>query len=127
MTLGAKVLVAEDNEKLQAIARRAFEKKGYIVTQAFNGAELTRAIALSLPDIIVLDVGMPDADGRDLLSSLKKDPRTTAIPVVIWSGRDTDSDRRIALDLGAEDYVEKGPASTLVAKIERVLLRIRER
>ncbi len=127
MTAGAKILVAEDNEKLQALAKRAFEKEGFVVTQAFNGVDFAREMAASLPDIIVLDVAMPDADGRDLLAALKKDRRTATIPVVVWSGRDADSDRRIALELGAEDYVEKGPPSTLVSKIERVLLRIRDR
>lgn len=125
MTAGAEVLVAEDNEELQALAKRAFQKKGFVVRQAFNGADMMREIGLSVPDIIVLDVSMPDADGRDLLSALKKDRRTAGIPVVVWSGRDADSDRRIALELGAEDYIEKGPASTLVAKVERVLLRIK--
>ncbi len=78
------------------------------------------------PDLIVLDIALPDVDGRDLLAALKKDARTNSIPVVVWSGRFADSDRRIALDLGAEDYVEKGPPSALVSKIERVLLRISE-
>jgi CheY-like chemotaxis protein len=78
------------------------------------------------PDLIVLDIHFPDADGRDVLSRLKADPRTTTIPVVVWSGRDPQSDRRIALDLGAEDYVEKRDPSTLLPKIERVLLRLRE-
>jgi DNA-binding response OmpR family regulator len=73
-----------------------------------------------------LDVGLPDGDGRDLLALLKKDPKTAAIPVVVWSGRDSESERRIALDLGAEDYVEKGLPSALVAKVERVLFRVRE-
>ena len=61
---------------------------------------------------------------RDLLANLKKDPKTAHIPVVVWSGRDAESDRRIAIGLGAEDHVEKGPASELVRKIERLLLRL---
>jgi CheY-like chemotaxis protein len=125
MTAGARILVADDNRELQALLKRALEREGYAVTQVFNGTEITQAIAQDpLPDLVVLDVTLPDADGRDLLAGLKRDPKTATIPVVVRSGRDADSDRRIALELGAEDYVEKGPPSTLVPKIERILLRL---
>lgn len=125
MSAGARILVAEDNEVLQKLVKRSFEREGYVVVQAFSGAELAREVALATPDLIVLDVTLPDADGRDLLAKLKKDPETASIPVIVWSGRDAGSDRRISLELGAEDYVEKGPPSTLVGKIERLLLRLR--
>jgi len=60
-----------------------------------------------------------------VLAQLKAEPRTTAIPVLVWSGRhDLDSERRIAISLGAEDYVEKTDAQLLMRKIERLLLRI---
>jgi two-component system, OmpR family, KDP operon response regulator KdpE len=125
MAQGATILVAEDNEVLQRLVKQTLECAGYIVVQAFSGAELNREVERAAPDLIVLDIGLPDADGRDILARLKKDPKTTGIPVVVWSGRDTPSDRRIALELGAEDYVEKGPPSRLVGKIERLLLRLR--
>ena len=121
------ILVVEDNEKLLALLRRALEHEGYRVTPAPSGAEMMKQLRLATPDLIVLDVGLPDMDGRDLLASLKKDPQTLSIPVIVWSGREPGSDRRIVLDLGAEDYVEKGPPSVLVPKIERILLRISER
>jgi two-component system KDP operon response regulator KdpE len=122
-----KILVVEDNEQLLALLRRALEHEGYEVIAASGGVELMTLVYSSKPDLIVLDVGLPDVDGRDLLASLKKDPKTVSIPVIVWSGRDPDTTRRVVLDLGAEDYVEKGPPSTLVPKIERVLLRISER
>jgi len=125
MSAGARILVAEDNEVLQKLVKRAFEREGYVVVPALTAAEMLAEVAREKPDLIVLDVGLPDGDGRDLLAMLKKESRTRAIPVVVWSGRDTESDRRIALELGAEDYVEKGPASALVSKIERLLLRLR--
>jgi CheY-like chemotaxis protein len=127
MTEGARILVAEDNVKLQELVKRALERDGYRVAQALNGAELARSVLQTKPDLIVLDVTLPDADGRDLLSMLKRDPRTAPIPVVVWSGRDPGSDRQIALDLGAEDFVEKGAPSELVGKIERILFRLSER
>lgn len=123
---GAKILVVEDNEQMLALLRRVLERAGYEVIAASSGMELMKLVYSSNPDLIVLDVGLPDVDGRDLLAALKKDPKTFSIPVIVWSDRDPDTTRRVVLDLGAEDYVEKGPPSTLVSKIERVLLRISE-
>jgi DNA-binding response OmpR family regulator len=123
---GAKILVVEDNEQLLALLRRALVREGYEVIAASSGLDLMELVYGSRPDLIVLDVGLPGVDGRDLLASLKKDPKTFSIPIIVWSGRDPDTTRRVVLDLGAEDYVEKGPPSTLVPKIERVLLRISE-
>jgi two-component system, OmpR family, KDP operon response regulator KdpE len=124
---GAKILVVEDNELLLALLRRALEQEGYEVIPAPSGLEMMKVLYASKPDLVVLDVGLPDVDGRDLLAALKKDPRTFTIPVLVWSGSSAESDRRIALDLGAEDYVQKGPPSALVPKIQRVLYRLSER
>jgi CheY-like chemotaxis protein len=121
-----KVLIADDNAALQRIVKRLFEREGYLVIQLPDTVGLVEQAATAQPDVIVLDVGFPNADGRDLLSTLKRDPRTREIPVLVWSGQDADSQRRIALDLGAEDFVEKGSADELVTKIERLLFRLRE-
>lgn len=120
-------MVVEDHELLLSLLRRALEREGYEVIAATSGVEMMKRLYLAKPDLIVLDVELPDVDGRELLSALKKDPRTFAIPVVVWSGRDPTTHRRVVLELGAEDYVEKGPPSALVPKIENVLLRISER
>jgi len=121
-----KLLIADDNAALQRIVKRLLEKQGYLVMQLPDTVGLVEQAAASRPDLIVLDVGFPNADGRDMLSSLKRDARTKEIPVLVWSGQDADSQRRIALNLGAEDFVEKGTADELVSKIQRLLLRLRE-
>ena len=127
MSQGARVLVVDDDELLQELVKIALEGEGYAVLQAFDGAGMKQVLASVKPDLIVLDVLLPDADGRDLLAKLKKDPKTSGIPVLLWTGRYPDSDREIALDLGAEEFFEKGPADELVTKIERILLRISDR
>src|SRR3982751_2445421 len=106
---GAKILVVEDNENMLALLRRVLERAGYEVIAASSGIELMKLVHSSNPELIVLDVGLPDVDGRDLLAVLKKDPKTFSIPVIVWSDRDPDTTRRVVLELGAEDYVEKGP------------------
>jgi two-component system KDP operon response regulator KdpE len=123
---GIKVLIADDNAALQRIVKRLLEREGYFVIQLSDPLGLVEHAAAAQPDVIVLDVGFPNADGRDMLSSLKRNARTERIPVLVWSGQDPDSQRRIALDLGAEDFIEKGTANELVSKIERLLFRLRE-
>lgn len=123
---GRRLLFADDDPSVQRALKRVAEKNGFEAVPVLVGSDVYEAAVEQLPDLIVLDIHFPDADGRDVLSRLKGDPRTRAIPVVVWSGRDPQSDRRTALDLGAEDYVEKRDASTLMPKIERVLLRLRD-
>jgi len=120
-----RILLADDNRALQEVVRRVAERRGHHIIQATSGA-LTLSIALETqPDVIVLDMDFPDADGRDVLKKLKAEPRTAHIPVVVWSGRNGhDSDSRISLDLGAEAFLEKNDAQLLLQKIERVLLRL---
>jgi len=121
-----RILLVDDNEAIQAVVGRVAAKRGHQVIPALTGtAALGTAIA-SQPDIIVLDMGLPDADGRDVLNRLKADKRTAHIPIIVWSGREGESDSRISLSLGAEDYVEKTDPVLLIRKLERVLLRLDE-
>lgn len=124
MITGRRILFADDDPAVQRALGRLAEKSGFEVVPVLAGADVCHAALVEKPDLIVLDIHFPDADGRDVLSRLKADPVTANIPVLVWSGRDPQSDRRIALDLGAEDYVEKRDPSTLLPKIERVLLRL---
>ena len=122
---GWRILLVDDDEAIQTLVSRVAEKRGHQIIRVTEGvAALATAIEVQ-PDVIVLDIQFPDADGRDVLSRLKADSRTAHIPVVVWSGRTGhDSDRRISLDLGAEDYVEKDDAQMLLQKLDRVLLRL---
>ena len=126
MSQGRRILFADDDPSVQRALQRLAGQYGFELQPVMAGADVYQTVLASKPDLIVLDIHFPDADGRDVLAQLKADQRTSSIPVVVWSGRDPQSDRRIALDLGAEDYVEKRDPSTLLPKIERVLLRLRE-
>jgi DNA-binding response OmpR family regulator len=120
-----RILLADDNTAIQEVVRRTAERAGHEIIQATTGAAALEMAIEKQPDIIVLDMEFPGEDGRDVLSKLKADARTARIPVLVWSGRDgRESDSRISLDLGAEDYVEKHDALLLIRKIERVLLRL---
>lgn len=119
-----QILLADTDPEVQTAVERMSQRHGIRILTASTGAEVKK-VALEQPlDLIVLEVALPDADGRDILAHLKRDARTKQIPVLLWSTRDPESDRRIALDLGAEDYVEKGDAQLLFTKIQRLLLRL---
>jgi CheY-like chemotaxis protein len=119
------ILLADDDEVVQAAVTAAATKYGHRVVRATSGAATVEVAASAQPDVVVLDIQFPDADGRDVLAKLKADPRTAHIPVIVWSGRSSnESDSRIALELGAEDFVEKSDGEFLILKLERVLLRL---
>ncbi|MEI9938816.1 MAG: response regulator [Pseudomonadota bacterium] len=124
---GWRVLLADDDAIVQEVVRCAAERAGHQVIAATTGAQALELAITTQPDLIVLDIEFPDADGRDVLAKLKAEGRTAHIPVLVWSGRKVnDSDSRIALALGAEDYVEKNDVELLIRKLERVLLRFDE-
>lgn len=131
-----KILLADRNPSVQRVVQQAAEQRGHVLLQATSAAATLILASETQPDLIVLDLAFTDADGRDVLRQLKTRGDTANIPVVVWSGREGhESDSRISLDLGAEDYVEKdelGPhlkvakddAHLLLLKLERVLLRL---
>jgi DNA-binding response OmpR family regulator len=126
MIEGRQILLADDDEQVQRAVTRVAEKHGCNVIHVTTGGDVVRRAVETRPELIVLDISFPDADGRDILKALKADARTTEIAVLVWSGgsRDAESDRKIALSLGAEDYVEKTDAQNLLRKIQRVLQRL---
>ena len=120
-----RILLADDDPQVQRAVRHVATQYGHEIIAVTAGTAVCEVATRLLPDLIVLDVTFPDADGRDLLRQLKACPETKKIPVLVWSARlDRESESRIALSLGAEDYVEKSDAQLLMRKIERVLFRL---
>jgi DNA-binding response OmpR family regulator len=103
-----RVLVVDDDEAVRRLLGRAASKAGVAILVSSNGRGVVDFAVSEGPDLILLDMRMPSADGRDILSSLKRDERTAGIPVFIYSGNYTEDDRRVAFDLGADDFFEKG-------------------
>lgn len=116
------ILIADSDAALLKRVTSLVRSEGYEVITMANGASVIATARQRHPAIIVLDVELTDIDGRDLLQAIKRDPELTEIPVLMWSGRDYDSDRRIALELGAADYVPKSDSIMLMPKVARVLL-----
>ena len=101
---GHRVLVVDDEPQIQRFLHVALTAAGYEVIAAETGAQALRMAVTSAPDLIVLDLGLPDRDGKDVLRDIRTFSQT---PVIILSARDRESEKIEALDLGADDYVEK--------------------
>ena len=101
---GPRVLVVDDEPQILRFLTVALKAAGYDILTAPTGAETLRLAATQAPDLIVLDLGLPDGDGKDVLRKLRQ---FSDVPVIILSARDRETDKIEALDLGADDYVEK--------------------
>jgi len=116
---GLRVLVVDDEPQILRFLRPALEASGYQVLHAATGREALRVIANFTPDIIVLDLGLPDLDGKEVLAEARK---FTSAPILVLSARDREAEKIAALDLGADDYVEKPFAiGELLARLRAAL------
>jgi two-component system, OmpR family, response regulator len=121
----ARVLVVDDEATIRDLLAGALRFAGFEVETAASGAEAVRAAVSSRPDLILLDVMMPDGDGFEVASRLRASPG--GIPVVFLTARDEVADRVAGLNLGADDYVTK-PFSLeeVLARVRAVLKRARQ-
>ena len=123
-----RILVVDDDVEVQRSIERAARAAGYEVMQALDGAAGLALATEQRFDLIVLDIAMPASDGRDVLNSLKQNPVTADVPVLLCSGRNQLDDRRVGYELGAEDFVEKPFAAVLLMRrIGRMIEKARER
>lgn len=118
-----RVLIAEDDALLGAAVQRALSRVGYAVDWVHTGAHFAMSLATHDYDFVVLDLGLPDASGEDLLQSVRlKNP---GLPVIIITARGAVDDRVSLLDLGADDYLVKPfDLEELTARMRTVLRRI---
>ncbi|SIR35828.1 two-component system, OmpR family, KDP operon response regulator KdpE [Rhizobium sp. RU20A] len=100
----SRILVVDDEPQIQRFLKPSLTAAGYEVVEAETGAEALKAVATRAPDLVILDLGLPDMDGKEVIASLRG---WSDIPIVILSARDRESEKIAALDLGADDYVEK--------------------
>ena len=117
---GYHILVIEDEQAIRRFLHAALENAGYRVSEVATGVEGLRAAMSQPPDVVVIDLGLPDVDGQEVLKRLREWYRS---PVIVLSARDQEAQKVLALDNGADDYVTK-PFSVgeLLARL-RVALR----
>ena len=115
-----KILVVEDDSNIRSFVETILETNGYQVLAAAGGRSGLLLFSSHIPDLVVLDLGLPDMDGAEFIEVVRKNSRT---PILVLSARTDESDKVKALDLGANDYITK-PFGTaeLLARV-RVILR----
>ena len=115
-----RILVVEDDVQIQNFMIYALENSGFQVEGALNGKDALSSLFMKGADLILLDLGLPDMDGMDILRKIRN---TSEVPIIIVSARDQDKEKALALDEGADDYLTKPFSATeLMARI-RVALR----
>jgi two-component system alkaline phosphatase synthesis response regulator PhoP len=115
------ILVVDDERDILELLKYNLEKEGYRVQTAHNGKEALRC-ARQHPDLVVLDVMMPELDGWEVCKAIRKDPATASTPIVFLTARDSEVDEVVGLELGADDYMTKPVrVRTFLARVKRAL------
>ena len=118
---GQSIVVVDDEPMVREVVTRYLRRDGFAVATAADGAEALRVIATTAPDMVVLDVMLPELDGLAVLGELRE---TSQVPVILLTARGDEGDRVLGLELGADDYVTKPfSARELTARVRSVLRR----
>ena len=120
----SKILIVDDEPEAVELVEFNLKQAGFEVLTAADGAEALKKARVALPNLIVLDLMLPEIDGLEVCKMLRRDPATAAIPVVMVTAKAAEIDRILGLELGADDYITK-PFSPreLVLRIKNILQR----
>lgn len=119
------VLLVEDDEDILQLLEYTFQNAGFAVTTARDGLDALARIKRQRPELVLLDIMLPGADGFEVCRAIKRDPKTAQVPVIMLTARGEEVDRIVGLELGADDYVVK-PFSPreLILRARAVLKRL---
>jgi two-component system, OmpR family, response regulator len=119
---GAKVLVVEDDLDLGGVLLRGLREEGFDAVGAGSGGELLDRIEPEAPDLLIVDIGLPDADGRDVVQALRA--QGASLPILFLTARDALTDRVTGFSAGGDDYLTKPFAfAELVARLQALMRR----
>ena len=122
MTFGQAVLIVEDDDELRGVLARGLREEGFAVDAVATGSDALERVERAVPDVLVIDIGLPDTDGRDLCQALRA--RGIQTPVLFLTARDALVDRIAGFDAGGDDYLAKPFAFVeLVARLQALLRR----
>ncbi len=119
-----KLLIVDDEKDIVDLVAYNLEKEGYEVVKAYDGEGALRIARAKTPDLVILDLMLPGIQGLEVCRRLRRDPATSAVPVIMLTAKGGEVDKVLGLEVGADDYVTK-PFSVkeLVARVKAVLRR----
>ncbi|MBU1290890.1 response regulator [bacterium] len=119
-----KILVVDDEKDIIELLQYNLEKEGYRISCAYSGEECLENVKTELPDLILLDLMLPEIDGLDVCKFLKNYPQTSHIPIIMLTAKGEETDIVLGLELGADDYIAKPfKIRELLARVKTVLRR----
>ncbi len=120
-----KILIVEDEQDIAQLVRHYLEKEGYHPSIAKTGLEALNLAVSEHPDLVILDLMLPQMDGLEVCKALRHKPETARLPIIMLTAKKEESDTIVGLELGADDYVTK-PFSpkTLVARVKALFRRL---
>ncbi len=126
--MNEKILIIEDEQDIARMLEYNLKKEGFRVISALDGQEGLRLAQKQRPNIIILDLMLPEIDGLEVCRLLRQNNDTLAIPVIMLTAKSQETDKIVGLELGADDYITK-PFSVreLTARVKAVLRRVREK
>src|SRR5215510_2150814 len=124
-TIPKKVLIVEDEKDILQLVKMYLEKEGFRTVTAASGAEALGQVRSERPDLVVLDLMLPEIDGLEVCKRLRVAPQTALLPIIMLTAKSEESDTVVGLELGADDYVGK-PFSprALVARVKALFRRL---
>lgn len=121
-----KILVVDDEKDIVELVHYNLEKEGYKISCAYSGEECLENVKTELPDLIILDLMLPEIDGIDVCKFLKNNPQTSRIPIIMLTAKGEESDIVLGLELGSDDYITKPfKIRELLARVKAVLRRVK--
>jgi len=124
MTAVTRVLVVEDDPDIAQLVRHFLEKAGFAVEQLANGRDALASIASRPPDLLVLDLMLPQVDGLEICRVVRSNSATAGLPIIMLTARGEESDRIVGLEIGADDYLAKPfSPNELVARVRALMRR----
>ncbi len=120
----ALIYIVEDDQNIREIESFALKNSGYQVMDFANAKEFYHAVKEKKPDLVLLDIMLPDEDGMEILQKLRKNPETKRLPVIMVTAKTTEIDRVKGLDSGADDYINKPfGVMELISRVKALLRR----
>lgn len=119
-----RILAVDDDQQILRLIRSYLEQGGYQVLTAPDGESALRVIRTERPDLVILDIMLPDKDGWEVMRAVRADPQQATLPIIMLTARIEDTDKILGLELGADDYMTKpfNPREVL-ARVRAVLRR----